>query len=101
MLPIKYNTEPMLCHSPQCYHCLFIHCRLISRDKQVVEVCSTDLLEKGSEMFDKLVDAPDFEHKWFSDWSHSNFVKFDFDKSHLDPFVDQQMIQVNPKNLER
>ena len=65
-----------------------------------MEVCSTDLLEKGFEMFDKLVDAPDFEHKWFLDWSRSNFVKFDFDKSHLDPFVDQQMIQVNQQSFK-
>ena len=58
-------------------------------------ICSTDLFDKGEEMFDKLIEAPDFEHEWFKDWIGSNYENFVYDRSHLDPFVDQQLIQVS------
>ena len=50
-------------------------------------------------MFEKLIDAPDFKHEWIRNWMSSNFAKFEFEKSHLDPFVDQQMIQVHTNKM--
>jgi len=66
----------------------------------VRQICSTRV-KKCSTNWSKLRSSNTngskvgFEHEWFKGWLGSNFEDFVSDRSHLDPFVDQQLIQVS------